>query len=103
MELPLELSVWSPVVNTYTVHLRTHSGIVITVGLSRLLKERGLSLRELARRTSTHPDVLSRFARGATSGVSYDLLERVCRELPCQPGDLLHYEPDNEQISFLKE
>lgn len=67
---------------------------MIRIKLTELLKEKNLSQRELARRTGTHPDVISRFARGVTNGVSYNLLNRICRALQCQPGDLLEYTPE---------
>ena len=65
---------------------------MIRVNLKALLEQRGISQRELARRTNTHPDVISRFAREATSGVSYELLDRICMTLDCSPADLLRYE-----------
>lgn len=73
---------------------------MIRVGLNNLLEQRGMSQRELARRTNTHPDVISRFARGATSAVSYELLDRICATLNCRPGDLLRFEP--EQIHLFQ-
>lgn len=73
---------------------------MIRVTLTDILDRRQLSLRELARRTGTHPDVLSRFARQATSGVSYDLLDRICMALGCTVGDLLRYETATDQISL---
>ncbi len=73
---------------------------MIRVLLRSYLEERGISLRELARRTDTHPDVLSRFAREATSGVSYELLDRVCAALGCQPGDLLRYDESDRQTDL---
>lgn len=77
-------------------------GRLIRIRLKELLQERQLSLRELARRTGTHPEVLSRFSRHATSGVSYELLDRICRELRCQPGDILQHAED-DQINLFPE
>lgn len=75
--------------------LRPHSGgQMIRVALRTLLEERGMSQRELARRTDSHPEVISRFAREATNGVSYDVLDRICSALDCTPGDLLKYVPE---------
>jgi len=73
---------------------------MIRVRLKELLQDRHLSLRELARRSDTHPDVLSRFGRNTTGGISYDLLNRLCRALACQPGDLLEYLPEVTQINL---
>ena len=77
---------------------------MIRVRLNDYLRQRGLSQRELARRTETHPDVISRFARQATSAVSYELLSRICSELDCAPGDLLEFAPDpSVQIPMFEE
>jgi putative transcriptional regulator len=73
---------------------------MIRVVLREYLDTRDISLRELARRANTHPEVISRFSRQATSGVSYDLLDRICLALRCQPSDLLVYSPVAEQISL---
>lgn len=56
-----------------------------------------MSQRELARRADRHHDVVSRFARGDTTRVSFDLLASVCAALECQPGDVLRYTPDPEE------
>ncbi len=72
-------------------------GHVIEVCLKDLLDRRGMSQRELARRADRHHDVVSRFARGDTSGISFDLLASLCSVLDCQPGALLRYTPDPEE------
>lgn len=59
-----------------------------------------MSQRELARRLGRHHDVISRFARQETNGVSYDLLEEICETLQCQPGDLIRVVPPDEQIQI---
>src|SRR5207247_11183200 len=76
---------------------------MIRVHLNEILRRVRLSQRELARRTDTHPDVISRFAREATAAVSYDLLDRICRALDCLPGDLLEFVADREQIPLFEE
>jgi len=63
-----------------------------------------MSQRELARRIRRHHDVVSRFARQDTSGVSYELLAEICGVLECQPGDLMRFDPDPEvQIPLFRE
>lgn len=73
---------------------------MIRVGLKDLLAERGMSQRELARRIGRHPDVISRFARRATGGVTYDLLGLICSELGCTPGALLCYDRLDQQMGL---
>ena len=76
---------------------------MIFVRLKELLDERGMSQRELARRTGRHHDVISRFARQDTEGVTYDLLSHVCAALECDVGDILEYGPDpSEQIPLFE-
>lgn len=78
---------------------------MLRVRLNHLLERRGMSQRELARRTDRHPDVISRFAREATGKVSYDLLEDICGTLECDVGDLLEYvpEPDEQMGLFVED
>jgi putative transcriptional regulator len=73
---------------------------MIRVNLVELLRQRGISQRELARRIGTHPNVVSRIAREQTGGISYELLNGLCRELRCRPGDLLAYEDDSQLALF---
>jgi len=70
---------------------------VLRVRLNELLRERGISQRELARRVDKHPDVISRFARQATGAVSYELLSCICGALECDVGDLLEHIPQSRQ------
>lgn len=74
---------------------------MIRVALKEMLRDRRISLRELARRLEKHPDVISRFAREATGGVSYELLDSICLFLRCDPGALLRFEPTEEQLGQL--
>ena len=77
---------------------------MIRVQLKRLLRQHRMSQRELARRIRRHHDVVSRFARQDTSGVSYELLAEICGVLECQPGDLMRFDPDPElQIPLFHE
>lgn len=71
---------------------------MIKVTLNQLLEVRRLSQRELARRAGAHPEVVSRFAREATSGVSYQLLSKICAALDCTPAQLLRYEPEQPSL-----
>ncbi|MBI1688574.1 helix-turn-helix transcriptional regulator [Methylorubrum rhodesianum] len=38
---------------------------------------------------------LSLLKSGKVQGVRFSTLEAICRELDCQPGDLLEYVPDS--------
>lgn len=71
---------------------------MIQIRLGKLLNRHRLSQRALARRTDTHPSVISRLARGDTSRVDLSVLNRICTALECQPGDLLEFVPEQPEL-----
>ena len=64
----------------------------IRVNLDRLLMERRMSLSELADRAGLNPANLALLKAGDAEAVRFSTLEALCRELRCQPGDLLGYD-----------
>jgi putative transcriptional regulator len=66
----------------------------ITVHLDKLLAERGLTLTELAERVGVTVVNLSILKNGRARAIRFSTLSALCRELGCQPGDLLRHEPD---------
>ncbi|MCA3717614.1 MAG: helix-turn-helix transcriptional regulator [Brevundimonas sp.] len=67
--------------------------MAIRVQLDRLLVERRMSLTELADRVGVTVANLSILKTGKARAVRFTTLYALCRELDCQPGDLLTYEP----------
>jgi putative transcriptional regulator len=65
----------------------------IRVRLDRLLVDRRMSLTELADRVGVTLANLSILKTGKARAVRFSTLDRLCRELDCQPGDLLVFEP----------
>ena len=65
----------------------------IRVSLDRVLLERRMSLTELADRLGVTIANLSILKTGKARAVRFSTLAALCRELDCQPGDLLVYEP----------
>ncbi|HEY8615425.1 helix-turn-helix transcriptional regulator [Phenylobacterium sp.] len=65
----------------------------IRVHLDRVLLERRMSLTELADRVGVTIANLSILKTGKARAVRFTTLAALCRELDCQPGDLLLYEP----------
>jgi putative transcriptional regulator len=63
----------------------------ITVQLDRLLAERGMTLTELADRVGITLANLSVLKTNKARAIRFSTLEALCRELDCQPGDLLSY------------
>jgi putative transcriptional regulator len=66
----------------------------IGVHLDRLLEQRGLTLTELADRVGVTVVNLSVLKNGRAKAIRFSTLTALCRELRCQPGDLLSYQPD---------
>lgn len=66
----------------------------IVFRLDRVLADRKMPLNELARRVDITDANLSILKTGKAKAVRISTLEAICRELRCQPGDLLEYRPD---------
>jgi putative transcriptional regulator len=62
--------------------------------LDRVMADRKISLNELARRIQITDSNLSILKTGKAKAVRISTLDALCRELGCQPGDLLEYSPD---------
>ncbi len=67
--------------------------MAIRIRLDRLLVERRMSLTELADRVGVTIANLSILKTGKARAIRFSTLAALCRELDCQPGDLLGYEP----------
>lgn len=74
----------------------TGIGMAIITHLDLLLAERKMPSKELARRIDLSENNLSRIKTGSIKAIRWTTLEAICRELDCQPGDLLEYVPDSE-------
>jgi len=68
----------------------------ICVRLDDLLYERRMTLTELADRIGITLANLSILKTGKAKAIRFSTLEAICRELDCQPGDLLGYECGEE-------
>jgi putative transcriptional regulator len=64
----------------------------IVVKLDDLLHARRMTLTELSERIGITLANLSILKTGKARAIRFSTLEAVCRELQCQPGDLLGYE-----------
>ncbi len=64
----------------------------IHVTLERVLEARGLTLTELSERIGITLANLSILKTNKARAVRFTTLDALCRELGCQPGDLLAYD-----------
>ena len=67
--------------------------MAIRVQLDRILLERRMSLTELADRGGVTLANLSILKTGKARAIRFTTLDALCRELNCQPGDLLTQAP----------
>ncbi len=68
----------------------------IITNLDVMMAKRKISLKELAERIGISNTNLSLLKTGKVQGVRYRTLEALCKELDCQPGDILEYQPNDE-------
>ncbi len=66
--------------------------MAILVKLDDLLHARRMTLTELAERVDITLANLSILKTGKAKAVRFSTLEAICRELECQPGELLGYD-----------
>lgn len=66
--------------------------MAIQVTLDRMLELRGLTLTELSERMGLTLANLSILKTNKARAIRFTTLEALCRELDCQPGDLLRYQ-----------
>ena len=71
----------------------------IRVQLDRILLDRRMSLTELADRVGVTLANLSILKTGKARAVRFSTLDALCRELDCQPGDILSFEPGPPEIN----
>ena len=71
----------------------------IVVSLDAVLAERRMTLTELSERVGVTVANLSILKTGKARAVRFSTLAAICRELDCQPADLLRYAPDEDELS----
>jgi putative transcriptional regulator len=67
---------------------------MIVVNLDVMLARRKLRSKELAEIVDLTEANLSLLKSGKVKGVRFETLDKICKALDCQPGDLLEYRPD---------
>jgi putative transcriptional regulator len=67
--------------------------MAVRVLLDRVLVERRMSLAELADRVGLTMANLTVLKSGKARAIRVTTIDSLCRELDCQPGDLLSFEP----------
>jgi putative transcriptional regulator len=66
----------------------------IIVTLDQMMAKRKIRLNELAARVGITEANLSILKTDKAKAIRFSTLEALCRELQCQPGDLISWEPE---------
>lgn len=69
--------------------------MAIILRLDRVMANRKISLNELAERVGISNVNLSNLKTGKVRAIRFSTLNAICRELDCQPGDILEFSPDD--------
>lgn len=72
--------------------------MAIVVNLDVMMARRKMSLTELSDRVGITLANLSTLKTNKARAVRFSTLNALCRELQCQPTDLLEYVDDGEEI-----
>lgn len=75
---------------------REHMPII--VNLDVMMAKRKIGLTELSQRVGITLANLSILKNNKARAVRFSTLETICRELKCQPGDILQYVEDKSEI-----
>lgn len=67
---------------------------MIVVNLDVMLAKRKMSSLELANRVGITQANLSILKTCKAKAIRFSTLDAICKELDCQPADILEYQPD---------
>lgn len=80
--------------------------MAIYVNLGRILLEKGITLTDLSDRVGVTMANMSILKNNRARAIRFSTLDAICRELDCQPGDLLEWsaeEFEDQEIEELEE
>ena len=70
--------------------------MAIIINIDVMLAKRKMSVAELSEKLDITMANVSILKNGKAKAVKLETLNKLCRILDCQPGDLLEYRPDEE-------
>lgn len=71
--------------------------MAIIVRLDRMMADRKISLNDLSEHVGISIVNLSNLKTGKVKAIRFSTLNAICRELKCQPGDILEYEEGTDE------
>lgn len=70
---------------------------MIVLKLDKVMKERGVKLKDLAVKIGLTDANLSNIKTGKISAIRFSTLNALCKELDCQPADILEYSEEEDK------
>ncbi|MBQ3913349.1 MAG: helix-turn-helix transcriptional regulator [Lachnospiraceae bacterium] len=77
--------------------------MAIIINVDVMLAKRKMSVTELAERVGITMANISILKNGKAKAIRIDTLDKICRALNCQPGDILEFDPDIAAVEALDE
>ena len=68
--------------------------MAIIVNLDVMMAKRKITLGDLADRIGITPENLSILKKDKANAIRFSTLEAICKELDCQPADILEFKED---------
>ena len=76
--------------------MEAEKNVAIIINIDVMLAKRKMSVTELSEKVGITMANISILKNGKAKAVKLSTLDRICKALQCQPGDLLEYVPDEE-------
>jgi len=79
---------------------------MIKNNLSLLLGKKRLKMTDLAKKSGINKNTILNLYHERTTKIDFSIVDKLCRVLNCQPGDILIYIPDKQDVkekNFLRE
>ncbi|NRF41035.1 helix-turn-helix transcriptional regulator [Pedobacter sp. LMG 31643] len=70
----------------------------IVINLDVMMAKRKMSLNTLSEQVGITLSNLSILKQGKAKAIRLSTLEVICKALECQPGDIIAYEPDEDNL-----
>ena len=69
--------------------------MIVYYKLDSLLKNKGIKKIDLQRKLGISPSTMANFSKNKF--VAMSIIDKICHELECQPGDIMEYVDESEQ------
>ena len=77
--------------------LQKEGKMAIIINIDVMLAKRKMSVTELSERVGITMANISILKNGRAKAIKVDTLDKICRALGCQPGDILEWRDGNEE------